>query len=223
LIKTRRYCVDFKKSRLTVLEIIYVSPSFFNKINYLKIMKKFIFSVLAISFVLNASAQKFFTKDAKVAFDATSASSPEKIAAVNPKGTLVVDMATGKMESAILIKGFHFEQALMEEHFNENYMETSKFAKANFAGDIVDFKTAINLAKDGDYTATVKGKLTIHGVTKDVETKGTFTVKGGKLTGAKSSFKAPLTDYKIAIPSVVKDKIAKDAKIDFSGTLQLLK
>jgi hypothetical protein len=185
-------------------------------------MKKFIFSVLALSFVLNASAQKFFSKDAKVAFDATSASSPEKIAAVNPKGTLVVDMATGKMESGILVKGFHFEQALMEEHFNENYMESAKFAKANFAGDIVDFKT-INLAKDGDYTATVKGKLTIHGITKDTETKGTFTVKGGKLTGAKASFKAPLADFKIAIPSVVKDKIAKDAKIDFTATLQLLK
>jgi polyisoprenoid-binding protein YceI len=186
-------------------------------------MKKFIFSVLAFSLVLTASAQKYFTKDAKVAFDATSTTSPEKIAAVNPKGTLVIDMATGKMESAILVKGFHFEQALMEEHFNENYMESNKFAKATFAGDVVDYKKAINLTKDGDYTAVVKGKLTMHGVTKDVETKGTFTVKSGKLTAVKANFKAPLADYKIDIPSVVKDKITKDAKIDFSGTLQLLK
>jgi hypothetical protein len=187
-------------------------------------MKKLIFSTLAFCLVVSQmSAQKFFTKDAKFAFDATSKTSPEKINAVNPKGSLVIDMATGKMESAVLVKGFHFEQALMEEHFNENYMESNKFQKATFAGDIVDFKKSINLAKDGDYTATVKGKLTMHGQTKDVETKGVFTVKGGKLTAAKSSFKAPLADYKIDIPGVVKDKIAKDASIDISGTLQMLK
>jgi polyisoprenoid-binding protein YceI len=186
-------------------------------------MKKLIFSIFALSCVLNLSAQKFFTKDAKVNFDATSATSPEKIAAVNPKGTVIVDAATGKMEAAILIKGFHFEQALMEEHFNENYMESNKFQKATFAGDIVDFKKSVNLAKDGDYTATVKGKLTMHGITKDVETKGVFTVKGDKITAAKASFKAPLADYKIDIPSVVKDKIAKEAKIDIAATMQQLK
>lgn len=185
-------------------------------------MKKFFFSALAFCFVLSASAQKFYTKDAKINFDATSGTSPEKITAVNPKGTLVIDLATGKMEAAVLVKGFHFEQALMEEHFNENYMESNKFAKATFAGDIADVK-AINLTKDGDYTAVVKGKLTMHGVAKDVETKGFFTVKGGKITAAKASFKAPLADYKITIPSVVRDKIAKDAKIDITGTLQSLK
>jgi polyisoprenoid-binding protein YceI len=186
-------------------------------------MKKLVISAIALCFVLSASAQKFFTKDAKVNFNATNASSPEKIAAVNPKGTLIFDAATGKMEAAILIKGFHFDQALMEEHFNENYMESNKFPKALFAGDVIDFKTAINLTKDGDYTATVKGKLTMHGVTKDVETKGIFTVKGGKITAAKSNFKTVLSDYNISIPSLVKDKIAKEAKIDISGTMQLLK
>lgn len=186
-------------------------------------MKKIFFSALAFCFVLSASAQKFYTKDAKFSFDATSTTSPEKIAAVNPKGTLIVDASTGKIESAVLVKGFHFEQALMEEHFNENYMESNKFAKASFAGDVVDFKKVVNLAKDGDYTAVVKGKLTMHGVTKDVETKGVFSVKSGKIAGVKSSFKAPLSDYKVDIPGVVRDKIAKDAKIDISGTLQLLK
>ena len=185
-------------------------------------MKKSVFSAIALLLVLNLSAQKFFTKDAKINFDATNASSPEKIAAVNPKGTLVIDAATGKMEAAVLVKGFRFEKALMEEHFNENYMESNKFAKATFSGDVVDFKKNVNLTKDGDYTATVKGKLTMHGITKDVETKGVITVKGGKITASKSSFKAPLADYKIDIPSVVRDKIGNDAKIDISGTLQPL-
>jgi polyisoprenoid-binding protein YceI len=186
-------------------------------------MKKLLVIAFVFSSLLIVSAQKFFTKDAKVSFDATSKTSPEKIAALNPKGTIVVDAATGKMEAAVLITGFHFEQALMEEHFNENYMESSKFAKATFAGEVIDFKKTVNLAKDGDYTATVKGKLTMHGVTKDVETKGVFSVKGGKITAAKASFNAPLADFKVAIPKVVSDKIAKDAKIDIVGTMQQLK
>ena len=184
-------------------------------------MKKVFFSALATLFVLNLSAQKFFTKDAKVNFDATSAL--EKIAAVNSKGTLVIDAATGKIEAAVLVKGFHFEQALMEEHFNENYMESNKFAKSTFAGDIVDFKNAINSAKDGSYTATVKGKLTMHGITKDVETKGNFIVKSGAITASKTSFKILVADYGIAIPGIVKDKVAKEVKIDISATMQALK
>lgn len=184
-------------------------------------MKKVFFSALATLFVLNLSAQKFFSKDAKVSFDATS--SLEKIAAINSKGSLVIDAATGKMEAAVLVKGFHFEQALMEEHFNENYMESNKFAKSSFAGEVVDFKNAVNLTKDGNYTATVKGKLTMHGVTKDVQTQGIFTVKGGTITASKSSFKILVGDYGIAIPGLVKDKIAKEAKIDISATLQVLK
>jgi polyisoprenoid-binding protein YceI len=186
-------------------------------------MKKLVLIAFVFGSVLSASAQKFFTKDAKVSFDATSKTSPEKIAAMNPKGTVVIDAATGKMEAAVLITGFHFEQALMEEHFNENYMESAKFAKATFAGEVVDFKKTINLTKDGDYTATVKGKLTMHGITKDVETKGIFTVKGGKITAAKTTFNAPLASYNIAIPKVVSDKIAKDAKIDIAANMQQLK
>ena len=184
-------------------------------------MKKVFFSALATLFVLNLSAQKFFTKDAKIGFDASSPL--EKIAAVNSKGTLVIDGATGKIEAAVLVKGFHFEQALMEEHFNENYMESNKFQKSSFAGEIIDFKNAVNVAKDGSYTATVKGKLTLHGVTKDVETKGIFTVKGGAITASNTSFKILVADYGIAIPGIVKDKVAKEAKIDISATLQALK
>lgn len=184
-------------------------------------MKKLVFSALATLLVLSVSAQKFYTKDAKMSFDATSPL--EKIMASNNKGTLVIDAATGKMEAAVLVKGFHFEQALMEEHFNENYMESNKFPKSTFTGDVVDFKNAVNLTKDGTYTATVKGKLTLHGVTKDVETKGTFTVASGAMTAAKANFKILVADYDIAIPGVVKNKIAKEAKIDISGALQVLK
>jgi polyisoprenoid-binding protein YceI len=183
-------------------------------------MKKILFGALALVFTLNLSAQKFFTKEAKVSFDATS--SLEPIAATTNKGTLVIDATAGKLEAAVLVKGFHFEKALMEEHFNENYLESGKFPKATFAGDIVN-KGDINLKKDGDYNAKIKGKLTMHGATKDVETTAKLTVKGGAIVSASAAFVATMEDYKIAIPGAVKDKIAKTAKISVSGNMQTLK
>lgn len=183
-------------------------------------MKKAILSVFSLLVLTNLSAQKYFSKDAKVYFSATS--SMEKIEATNNKGTLVIDAASSKLEAAILVKGFHFEKALMEEHFNENYMESGKFSKASFAGDITDMKIVI-MTKDGDYKVNVKGKLTMHGVTKDVATTATLTVKGGAIAMGKTSFKVLMADYAIAIPGAVKDKIAKEAKIDVDATLQKMK
>ena len=182
-------------------------------------MKKVMFGFIAMIMTMSVSAQKFYTKDADVSFDANSPL--EKIEGKTNKGTLVIDAATGKLESAVLVKGFHFEKALMEEHFNENYMESGKYPKAIFAGTITDFNT-VNLKKDGNYPVTVKGSLTMHGVTKPVEAKGNLTVKGGVLTNAKAAFKVSMTDFNISIPSAVKDKIASEAKIDINCALQSL-
>jgi polyisoprenoid-binding protein YceI len=183
-------------------------------------MKKVILSVFSLVLLTNLSAQKYFSKDAKIYFSASS--SMEKIEATNNKGTLVIDAASSKLEAAVLVKGFHFEKALMEEHFNENYMESGKFSKATFAGDITDMKT-VNMSKDGDYKVNVKGKMTMHGVTKDVATTATLTVKGGAVVKGKTSFSIMVGDYGIAIPGAVKDKIAKEAKIDVDATLQKMK
>ena len=176
-------------------------------------MKKVIFGLVALMMTMSVSAQKYFTKDGNVAFDANSP--VEKIEGTTNKGTLVIDAATGKLESAVLIKGFHFKVALMEEHFNENYMESGKFPKATFAGQIADFKN-VNLKKDGAYPIVVKGNLTMHGVTKPVEAKGILTVKSGAIINAKASFKAIMADFGIAIPAAVREKIAKEAKIDMN-------
>jgi polyisoprenoid-binding protein YceI len=183
-------------------------------------MKKVILSVFSLVILTNLSAQKYFSKDAKVFFSATS--SMDKIEGTNNKGTLVIDAASSKLEAAVLVKGFHFEKALMEEHFNENYMESGKFAKATFAGEITDMKT-VNMSKDGDYKVNVKGKMTMHGVTKDLSSTATLTVKGGAVVKGKTSFKVLVSDYNIPIPSVVKDKIAKEAKIDVEANLQKMK
>jgi len=175
-----------------------------------------LFSVLASSAIF---AQKYFTREGKIDF--SSDAKIEKIEAQNKTATSVYDAETGKMEFAVLIKAFQFEKALMQEHFNENYMESTKFPKATFKGTVSDFK-AVNLSKDGTYPVKVKGQLTIHGVTKDVESEGKFMVKGGVVTAA-STFDVALADYGIEIPSVVRDNIAKTVKINVQVDYKELK
>lgn len=167
------------------------------------------------------SAQKFFTRDAKIKFDATSPSSPEKIEGLHKSATCVIDAATGKMEWAVLIKGFLFEKALMEEHFNENYLESGKFPKATFKGQITNLNE-VNFAKDGKYNAVVTGKLTIHGVTKDITTNGALTVANGTIK-LNAGFSLLMGDYGIDIPSLVSDKVAKEAKILIDAALEPMK
>ena len=116
-------------------------------------------------------ARNIYTKNGQINFDATSPSSPERIEGINRSATCVVDTKSGNMQFAVLMKGFAFERALMEEHFNENYVESDKFPKAEFKGKIKD-NDNIDYSKDGTYSVKVKGKLTMHGETKDVETDG---------------------------------------------------
>ena len=145
----------------------------------------------------------------------------EKIEAKNSTATCILDTESGRIEFAVLIKAFQFEKALMQEHFNENYMESDKFPKSTFKGNIENI-SAINFQKDGSYQTKVKGELTIHGVTKEIESEGTFTVKEGKIN-AISAFQVQVADYKIEIPSVVKDNIAKTVAIDVQLDLQEFK
>jgi polyisoprenoid-binding protein YceI len=166
-----------------------------------------------------AVAQKYFTRDAKIQFN--SDTPMEKIEAKNKTATAVLDAATGNVEFAVLIKGFQFAKALMQEHFNENYMESDKFPKAIFKGNVSNM-SEVNVSKDGTYNAKVKGKLTMHGVTKDVEMPGSVKVSGGKLEVA-STFNIACADYNISIPSVVKDNIAKEIKVVVNAALQPMK
>lgn len=166
-------------------------------------------------------AQRLFTRDAKVYFDATSKNSPERIEATAKSGTLVIDVATSKLEAAILVKSFLFEKSLMQEHFNENYMESSKYPKATFKGKFED-ASKVNFGQDGTYNPTISGDLTVHGVTKQVKVPIKVTVKSGK-ANASATFSIVLADYGISIPSVVSDKLGKEAKITIDATLEPMK
>jgi len=156
-------------------------------------------------------AQKYMTRTGKVKFDATAPSSPERIVGVNNEAACILDSKSGDVASQMLIKSFKFEKELMEEHFNENYMESDKLPKADFKGKITN-ASEINFAKDGAYTAKVEGKLTIHGVTNDVTTPADVTVRGHTVS-VKTKFVVKLIDYKIKVPSLVADKLSKEATV----------
>lgn len=164
--------------------------------------------------------QKYYTKTGQVNFDATSPSSPEKIEGVSRTATCVVDTKSGNMQMAVLMKGFGFERALMEEHFNENYVESHKYPKAEFKGDLKE-PGKIDFSKNGTYTVKVKGKLTLHGESKEIETDSRLVIQDGKIK-ATADFNVVLSDYKISIPGLVADKVAKTAKISVSCSLEPL-
>lgn len=166
-----------------------------------------------------AQAQKFMTKNGNISF--FSAMPMENIEAHNKQVNSAIDSKTGDFVVKVLIKSFEFEKALMQEHFNENYMESDKFPNATLSGKIKNIAD-IDFAKDGTYPADVEGKLTIHGITKDITEKGTITVKGGKVN-AVSSFNVTLADYGIEIPNTVVNNISKTIQIKVNLNLEPLK
>ena len=156
-----------------------------------------------------ADAQTFLTRNGRVTF--FSKAPIENIEANNNEVTGFLDTKKGEFVFVALIKSFKFQKALMEEHFNENYMESNTFPKANFKGTITDLKK-INFSKDGIYPVIVKGDLTIHGVTKSVEAPATVNILKGSIS-ANSKFSIKVKDYNIKIPAAVVNKIAETIDI----------
>lgn len=180
-------------------------------------MKKItIIFLCLISF--SAFADKYFTKTGKISF--YSKATMENIEAHNRATGILLNTETNELRFSVLIKSFVFEKKLMQEHFNENYLESNKYPKAKFKGKVTNL-SKVNFAKNGKYPVNVVGLLTIHGATTTVTEKGTITIKDGKPT-LKSTFNATLTDYKIKIPRAVKNKIAKEVKIVIDADLKKL-
>lgn len=179
-------------------------------------MQKCLFIIAALLvFTTTASAQWLFTRDAYVKF--FSDAKIEDIEAVNKSGTAVLDVATGKMEWKVLIKNFLFEKALMQDHFNENYMESTKYPIATFKGQITNLNE-VNLTKDGTYNANVSGKMTIHGVERDVNVAGVIIVGGGVIK-IHSDFFVKCSDYNIKIEAQKVSNIANEIKVTVAATL----
>lgn len=168
---------------------------------------------LSISFLLitflSFGQEKYFTRKGHVSF--YSETPAEKIEAHNYQVTSVLNTTTGDMDFVILIRSFEFEKALMQEHFNEDYLHSDSYPKATFKGKIKDFNK-INLKKDGTYTVEVEGDMTIHGVTKKVTAPGTIEVNTGKII-AKATFPVTLKEYNVTIPKIAQGKIAEAVQV----------
>ena len=161
---------------------------------------------------LTCNAQKYMTRNGYIGF--TSITPLEEIKADNNQVAAVLDATTGEMVFQVLIKSFHFEKALMEEHFNENYMESEKYPKSTFKGKINN-PEAVDFSRNGIYNVTIGGELTIRDITRKIEVKGTIEVIPGGLVG-NSKFSVAPEDYKIDIPGVVRDKINKNLEVNVS-------
>jgi YceI-like domain len=163
--------------------------------------------------------EKYFTKTGRIEF--FSKSPMEDIEARNKSVAAVLDTKSGALQFSVLMRGFEFEKALMQEHFNENYVESNKYPKAEFKGSVTN-NAEVNYSVDGTYPVKVAGTLTIHGVTQNIQTTGSIKVVGGKIE-AVSSFNIKVSDYKIKIPSVVKDKVSNNIKITVDCKMDPLK
>lgn len=173
-------------------------------------MKKQITAIFFASlFALNTDAQTYITRSGRITF--FSKASIENIEANNNEVTSILNTTNGEVAFIALIKSFKFKKALMEEHFNENYMESNTFPKANFKGTVTDL-SKVNFSKDGTYNVTVKGDITIHGVTKNIEAPAIINILKGKIS-ANSKFNIRVKDYNIKIPTTVVNNISETLSV----------
>ncbi|MCX6333591.1 MAG: YceI family protein [Bacteroidia bacterium] len=172
-------------------------------------MKRIIVLFSLASLFLALNAQKYMTRNGYIGF--YSHTPMEDIKGDNNQAASVLDISTGEIVFQVLIKSFHFDKALMEEHFNENYMEFEKFPKSTFKGKITNL-SSVDFSKAGKYDVVVEGDLNIHDVTNKVSARGILEVVSGGIN-ANSKFNIVPEDYKISIPGVVRDNIAKNLEV----------
>lgn len=160
-------------------------------------------------------SQKLITRTGEIKFDASMPDLVE-IKATNSTTSCILDQSSGDFVALALVKSFKFKVPLMEEHFNENYMESSLYPKATFKGKIVNFESSKLSSSKTSYD--LEGDLTIHGITKKIKTKITISKLGDKVLTV-SSLSVKAADYKIDIPSLVKEKFAENIKIALNFSL----
>lgn len=174
-------------------------------------MKKTIFITLmaVIGLSMIGYAQKFLTKTGHIKF--YSEAPLENIEAHNNQVNSAFDANSGNFVFKLLMKSFEFEKALMEEHFNENYVHSNEYPNATFVGKVTNLDE-IDLEMEGEQKVKVKGDLSIHGKTNEIETDGVF-ITGNDMIKAHASFNILLEDYNVKIPSAVAQNISESVEI----------
>jgi polyisoprenoid-binding protein YceI len=164
------------------------------------------FLLLCLFGGLLSYGQKYTLEKSTIIFFSDAAI--EDIKAENSKSSGLLNVMTGDVAFMVPIKEFEFDKSLMKEHFNEKYLESDKFPKAVFQGKFLN----LEMDKTGQQIVNASGKLTIHGVSKEVEFPGTMEIKGNRIV-AKSKFTIRLLDYKIEIPQLLWQNIAEEVEV----------
>ncbi|MFY0594580.1 YceI family protein [Roseivirga sp.] len=175
-------------------------------------------TMLMCTLAVNAQ-NRYLTRTGHVKFFSTAPM--EDIEAHNNKVLSIVDVSKGEVAVDMLMKAFEFEKKLMQEHFNENYMESAKYPKSTFKGSF-DSPSGLKEMKDGTYEVDVQGEITIHGVKRPLTTKAILTVKDQKLIGD-LVFNVRVKDHEISIPKVVVKNIAEVVEVTASFAYELYK
>ncbi len=170
--------------------------------------------LILYSFV--SEAQRYITKTGYISFFSTTP--VEDIEAKNHQVNAALDASTGEVVFKVLMKSFQFEKALMQEHFNENFVESDKYPNSTFKGKIVNIKD-VNFSQNGTYDVSIQGDLTIKDVTKKINEKGKLEVNGEKVRGL-STFFVQVADWNIKIPGTVAANIAKSIRVDVDVDLE---
>ena len=177
---------------------------------------KYIGLILLAWFGINRTGQEIFVS--KNAIISLYSKAPlEDIAAQSNKGVSVFNAGTGEIAFTVPVRSFQFDKALMQEHFNENYLESDKYPQAAFKGKLTEKP---DLSKDGAYPVTATGVFEIHGVKQNRSIRGTLTVHNG-LVSLSSEFMVACKDHHIEIPTLVFEKIAENIRVRVSANYTL--
>ncbi|NSL88936.1 YceI family protein [Chitinophaga solisilvae] len=167
-------------------------------------MKNLLLLLGCMLLCLQAESQDIFScRNANLSF--FSSAPLEDIEAKTDKGVSAINIKTKAIYFKVPVASFKFRKKLMEEHFNQNYLESDKYPYAEFKGKITE---ETDLTKDGTYPVTVTGTLSIHGVEKNYQEKGTITVQGNNIR-AVATFNVHVADHRIQIPTIVVKNIAE--------------
>lgn len=177
-------------------------------------MKKSFLLIAGIVIINSTQAQIYAGKTCITHF--FSKTSMKDIEATSNTAKPVLDAASGAFQMRVQNTSFKFESSFMQEHFNENYMESEKYPYDTFKGKINE---KVDYTKDGEYKVTCTGTMDMHGVTQQITTPGTVTVKGSQVT-VYSKFKVKPADYKIKVPSLYVKEIAEEIDVDITTVME---
>ncbi|WP_373518432.1 YceI family protein [Pricia sp.] len=173
----------------------------------------FVFCMLAV-FAVHAQI-KYIDKRGVIVFEA-SEKFFEEVKAKNKSVTTILDVIKNEIASLALIRGFRFKNPLMQEHFNENYIESDIYPKVIFRGKISDFD--LNDLGSGAKKFTIKGVLEIREQKKSIEPVVQIQLINGVIS-LQGSFMVLPQDFDIQIPKIVENKIAKEVMVRFDFKL----